>query len=370
MDHDQSQLAVEPATLPVAEEPLLAVDNATERGQATEQPQIQQQAIEQEPVAAEAPVVPEAPVAAEASVAEMPQVVDEKPAGEEKPAEEKPVDERRLRVQQAWEHIVAAKESGETVNGTVTASVKGGLLVDVDGIRGFLPASQVRVAKGTALETLVKTKLPLKVLDVDQSRRRIVVSHRRAAEDERRAKRGELLRSLEVGQIRESVVLRLADFGAFVDLGGVDALIPMRELAFERVEKVSDVLKVGDRLPVEVLRIEERGKKIAVSRKNALPDPWRDHGALLRQGATVEGKVVAKEPRLQVEIAPGIVGNVRESDADPADYEIGETIEVSIRNVDRRTRRITLSTLHGAAAAPSFTSSGFAPLGVELGRRS
>ncbi|HYZ17612.1 MAG TPA: hypothetical protein VE591_14470, partial [Candidatus Acidoferrum sp.] len=98
--------------------------------------------------------------------------------------------------------------------------------------------------------------------------------------------------------------------------------------------------------------------------------PWRDHGAILRQGATVEGKVVAKEPRLQVELAPGIVGNVRESDANPADYEIGETMEVTVRSVDRRTRRITLTTLHGAASTPSFTSSGFAPLGVELGRRS
>jgi len=282
-------------------------------------------------------------------------------------------EERRQRAQQAWERVVSARESGEVLNGTVTAAVKGGLLVDVGGIRGFLPASQVRVPIGTAIDTLVRTKVPLKVIDVDQTRRRIVVSHRRAAEEERRNKRSELLHSLAVGQVREGVVVRLADFGAFVDLGGVDGLIPMRELAFERIDKAGDVVTIGEKLQVEVLRIDENGKKISLSRRNALPDPWRDHANVLRQGSTVEGKVVGKEPRLQVEIAPGVVGSVRESDADPADYEIGEAIEVLIRRVDRATRRITLTTMHGAAAVPppqtSSTSSGFAPLGIELGRR-
>jgi predicted RNA-binding protein with RPS1 domain len=280
-------------------------------------------------------------------------------------------EERRKRAQQAWERVVSARESGEVLTGTVTTAVKGGLLVDVGGIRGFLPASQVRVPQGTAIDTLVKTKVPLKVIDIDQNRRRIVVSHRRAAEEERRTKRAEVLRSLEVGQTREGTVVRLTDFGAFVDLGGVDGLIPMRELAFERVEKAGDVVKVGEVLPVEVLRIDENGKKISLSRRNALPDPWRDHADVLRQGKTVEGKVVGKEPRLQVEIAPGVVGTVRESDADPADYEVGEAIEVIVRRADRATRRIMLSTTHTAAAAPppQTTSSGFAPLGVELGRR-
>lgn len=277
---------------------------------------------------------------------------------------------RKLRAQQSWDRVVAARESSETLTGSVTAVVKGGVLVDVGGIRGFLPASQVRLAKDAAIETLVKTKLPLKVIDIDQTRRRIVVSHRRALDDERRTKRSELLASLAVGQVREGVVARLADFGAFVDLGGIDGLIPMRELAFERVEKVADVLAPGDTVMVEILRIEEGGKKISLSRKNALPDPWRDHAAVLRPGQTVEGTVVAKEGRLQVEIAPGIVGSVREGDADPADYEIGEKIEVVVRFADRRARRIGLTTLHGAAAVAAMpTSSGFAPLGVELGRR-
>jgi predicted RNA-binding protein with RPS1 domain len=319
-----------------------------------------------EAIAAEpAPAQAEPPAAAGGETTVAP--ADGKPAPRKPSPEE--LEARRARAQAAWDRVVAAREQGEVLTGSVTAVVKGGLLVDVGGIRGFLPASQVRPPGDAPLESLLRAKLPLKVLDIDESRRRIVVSARRAAEAERRAKRTELMKTLAVGQMREVVVVRLADFGAFVDLGGIDGLIPMRELAFERVDKAGDIVTVGEKLTVEVIRIEEGGKKIALSRKNALPDPWRDHAALLRTGATVQGKVVAKEPRLEVELAPGVVGSVRESDADPNDYELGEAIEVSIRFVDRRTRRIGLTTLHEFAATITTTTGGFAPLGVELGRR-
>jgi small subunit ribosomal protein S1 len=204
---------------------------------------------------------------------------------------------------------------------------------------------------GAALESLVEDKGSRCASSTStKSGRRIVVSQRRALDDLRRAKRNEFLRSLRIGQLHEGSVVRLAPFGAFVDIGGIEGLVPMSELAFERVDKVEDVLKVGERVAVSVLRIEEGGKKIGLSRKNALPDPLRDHAALLRPGTVVEGKVVAKDPRLQVEIAPGLVGSVRESDADPAEYEIGEAIEVAVRYVDRRNRRVVLTTMHGAAA--------------------
>jgi small subunit ribosomal protein S1 len=275
-------------------------------------------------------------------------------------------EELRRRAQRSWENVVEAKAAGTTVLGFVTTAVKGGLLVDVGGIRGFLPASQVRLAKDAASESLVRTRIPLKILDVEQARRRIIVSHRRAVDEERRRQREELLGSLEVGQVREVVVARLADFGAFVDLGGVDGLIPIGELALERVEKPSDAVNIGDRFMATVLRIDEGGRKIALSRKSALPDPWRDHAQLLRTGTACDGTVVAKEPRLAIELAPGIVGNVRPGDADPADYEIGEQLEVVVRNVDRRTRRITLA-LPYSGALP--TTSGFAPLGEELSQK-
>ena len=274
-------------------------------------------------------------------------------------------EERRRKAQAAWEHLVGARTSGETITANVLAPVKGGLLVDIDGYRGFLPASQVRVAKGTAITSLVKSTVPLKVIEVDEQRKRVVVSQRRAVEEQFRAQRADLLNSLKVGEEREATVVRLADFGAFVDLGGIDALIPASELAFERVEKPSDVVHTGERLKVRVLRIDAGGKKISVSRKAALPDPWRDHADLLRQGKVVEGKVVAKDPRLTIEIAPGVVGTLGDREANPEEYEIGESVEVSIRSVDYRNRRLRLSTPHSAA---TFSSSSFAPLGVELGR--
>ncbi len=281
------------------------------------------------------------------------------------PASEQANDERRKRAEETWRRIAEARTNGAILQGLVKAPVKGGLLVEIEGYRGFLPASQAGATKGAPLEGLVKTTLPLKVIDVDEQRKRVVVSHRRAIQEERRTARTQLLQSLKVGEEREATVVRLADFGAFVDLGGVDALIPASELAFERVGKPSDVVQPGDRLKVRVLRVEEGGKKIAVSRKAALADPWRDHASILKQGHVTEGKVVAKDPRLQVEIAPGVIGTLGDREADPNDYQIGETVEVAVRSVDYRNRRIRLGTPQSAG---SFTSTGFAPLGIELKR--
>lgn len=318
------------------------------------------------PVPEEAHIsAPEQPEAAAADSAGGAAPAEETAETPETTAAQARADEGRKRAQAAWERLLTARSENETVEGVVKASVKGGLLVEIDRFRGFLPASQVRVEKGVAIESLVKSTLPLKIIDVDEGRKRLVVSHRRALEEQRRAARSSLLQSLKVGEEREATVVRLADFGAFVDLGGVDALIPMSELAFERVDKPSDVVHAGERLTVRVLRIDQGGKKIAVSRKSALPDPWRDHADVLRQGKVVEGKVVAKEPRLEIEIAPGVVGSLGDRDANPDDYAIGESVEVSVRNVDYRNRRIRLGTPHSAA---SFSSTSFAPLGVELRR--
>jgi ribosomal protein S1 len=350
--HIVSEHAPETALSDALPEPVLV--------QVSPEPALEQVPVE--PALAQAPAEPPAAGATDAAPAA-------KHSGPRTVGFDPSVEERKKRAQEHWERIVAAKDNGEVFTGVVSATIKGGLLVDVGGIRGFLPASQARVELGGSLETLVKSKVPLRVIEVDAKRRRIVVSHRRALDEERRTKRTELLRSLAIGQRHEGTVVRLAPFGAFADIGGIEGLIPMSELAFERVEKVTDVLSVGDRVEVTILRVEEGGKKIGLSRKNALPDPWRDSADLIRPGAVIEGKVVGKEPRLQVEIAPGVVGSVRESDADPAQYEIGEAIEVSIRGIDRRNRRITLTTLHGAEAAVVSRSTGFFTIGEELMRK-
>ena len=305
----------------------------------------------------EEPATPEPP-AAEAPVAETPAQTPEPTPAQAQQAE------GRKRAQEAWNRISGAKDTGETISASVKSEIKGGLLLDAEGYRAFLPASQTRVPKGEPLATLVGTTIPVKVIDVDQKRKRLVVSHRRAAEQERRAARQSLLASLHIGEERKATVVRIADFGAFVDLGGVDALVPIGELAFERLDKPTDAVNIGDSFQVKVLRIDDNGKKIAVSRKAALPDPWRDHANVLKHGTVTEGHVVAKEPRLQVEIAPGVIGSLSDRDANPDEYEIGEAVEVTVRSVDYRNRRIRLSTTHSANA---FSSTSFAPLGKELG---
>ncbi|HET9030834.1 MAG TPA: S1 RNA-binding domain-containing protein [Candidatus Aquilonibacter sp.] len=272
--------------------------------------------------------------------------------------------EGRKRAQEAWARISGAKDTGDTIAANVKSEIKGGLLLDIEGYRAFLPASQTRAPKGEGLASFVGTEIPVKVIDVDQKRKRLVVSHRRAAEQERRAARQALLSSLHIGEERNATVVRIADFGAFVDLGGVDALVPIGELAFERLDKPTDAVNIGDSFPVKVLRIDDNGKKIAVSRKAALPDPWRDHAGVLKHGTVTEGHVIAKEPRLQVEIAPGVIGSISDREANPDEYEIGEAVEVTVRSVDYRNRRIRLSTTHSANV---YSSGSFAPLGKELG---
>ena len=202
---------------------------------------------------------------------------------------------RRQRAQQEWQRVVDAREARQTLPATAMATIKGGLLVDVGGIRGFLPASQVSPGEAGGLEALVKTTVGVRVLDCDAARRRIVVSQRRAAEDERRAKRTELLEALAVGQMREGTVARLTDFGAFIDLGGIE-------------DRFAGKLATGGE-GRRTHRGEDSGggpahrggRKISLA-QNALPDPWRDTWAL-RVGATVNGTIIASRPPIRE--APG-----------------------------------------------------------------
>jgi len=306
-----------------------------------------------------------APAAAEATAEHAPEATAALAPEAKAPAAPDP---RKEAAKAAWQRLTDAKASSESVSGKVLRAVKGGLMLDVDGYRAFLPATQSRPEKGQPIESLVGATLPLKVLDTDEKQKRLVVSHRRAVGDDRRAARAALLAELAVGAEREATVVRLADFGAFVDLGsGVDALIPLSELAFENVKAASDVVAVGDRFAVRIIRVDAAGKRIAASRKAALHDPWREHAALLKPGTVVEGKVVGKDGRLDVEIAPEVIGSVSDRDADPEEYTIGETVEVTVRFADHRNRRLRLTTMQSAAAASP--PSGFAPLGVELKTR-
>ena len=224
--------------------------------------------------------------------------------------------ERRARALKTWEKVIEAHDNDEVIEATVTQVVKGGVLVDL-GMRGFVPASQIRRQPVGNLDELVGKKLRLKVIDLDHKRHRVVLSQRQVLEEELNAKKQELLGTLQVGQIREGVVVRLAEFGAFVDLGGIDGLIHNSELSYARIKHPSEVVKIGDIVSVEVMKFDPDAKKVSLSLKHALPDPWVEHADKLFEGNKLVAQVVKVTPNyLLVEIVPGVLAMVPKGEFD------------------------------------------------------
>jgi len=270
--------------------------------------------------------------------------------------------ERRARALKTWEKVIKAHENDDVIEATVTQVVKGGVLVDL-GMRGFVPASQIRRQPVGNLDELVGKHLRLKVIDLDHKRHRVVLSQRLVLEEELNAKKTELLGTLAVGQIREGVVVRLAEFGAFVDLGGVDGLIHNSELSYTRIKHPSEVVKIGDVVQVEVMKFDPEAKKVSLSLKHALPDPWVEHAEQLVEGQRLIAQVVKVTPNyLLIEIIPGVLAMVPKGEFDPAkQYSPGEEVEVTILTVNHATRRITGSIQHVMDVSPEE----FAQYGVE-----
>jgi small subunit ribosomal protein S1 len=255
--------------------------------------------------------------------------------------------ERRARALKTWEKVIKAHENDDVIEATVTQVVKGGVLVDL-GMRGFVPASQIRRQPVGNLDELVGKHLRLKVIDLDHKRHRVVLSQRLVLEEELNQKKTELLGTLAVGQIREGVVVRLAEFGAFVDLGGVDGLIHNSELSYTRIKHPSEVVKIGDVVQVEVMKFDPEAKKVSLSLKHALPDPWVEHADQLVEGQRLIAQVVKVTPNyLLIEIIPGVLAMVPKGEFEPTkQYSPGEEVEVTILTVNHSTRRITGSIQH------------------------
>ena len=257
--------------------------------------------------------------------------------------------ERRARALKTWEKVIEAHEHDEVIEATVTQVVKGGVLVDL-GMRGFVPASQIRRQPIGNLEELVGKKLRLKVIDLDHKRHRVVLSQRLVLEEELNAKKQELLGTLEVGQIREGVVVRLAEFGAFVDLGGIDGLIHNSELSYARIKHPSEVVKIGDVVNVEIMKFDPEAKKVSLSLKHALPDPWDEYANKLYETNRLTAQIVKVTPNyLLVEIVPGVLAMVPKGEFDPgAQFSPGQEVEVTLLTINHSTRRITASIQHVA----------------------
>ena len=257
---------------------------------------------------------------------------------------------KRADFEKAWDRVIEAQRQGETLHAIVTERVKGGLVVDL-GIRGFVPASHVGTGKVRNLEKYVGMELPLKVIEVDRDRRKVVLSHRLATEQEREAQRHETLATLAEGQVRTGVVRRITDYGAFVDIGGVDGLLHISEMSWTRIKHPNDVLKVGDEIQVMVLKTNLEQGRISLGLRQILPDPWTEAQERYHPGNLVSGQVTRLVPfGAFVQLDGGLEGIVPNNELSlrrvnkPEDVvQVGDNVQVKILEIRPEERRMTLS---------------------------
>jgi len=256
---------------------------------------------------------------------------------------------RRADFERAWDRVIDAQRKGDTIIAMVTERVKGGLVVDL-GIRGFVPASHVGSGKARNLEKYVGTELPLKVIEVDRDRRKVVLSHKLATEEERMAQREETLQTLAEGQVRTGVVRRITDYGAFVDIGGVDGLLHISEMSWTRIKHPNEVLKVGDEIQVMVLKTNLDQCRISLGLRQILPDPWTQASEKYALGQVVRGSVTRLVPFgafVDVGGLEGIVPNnelaLHRVNKPEEVVQVGDALEVMILELRPEERRLTLS---------------------------
>lgn len=258
--------------------------------------------------------------------------------------------QRRLQARKVWDDIEKKFENGETITAPVTQVVKGGLVVDA-GVRGFIPASMISDRYVEDLNQYKGQELKLQIVEIEPSENRLILSHKEAAKEEREAQRKEAMDKLTVGETVEGKVARLTNFGAFIDLGGVDGLVHVSEISYDHVNKPSDVLKVGQDVKVKVLDIDEEHGRISLSIKQTLPQPWDEVGEKIAEGDVLDGTV----KRLTsfgafVEVMPGVEGLVHISQishkhiATPNEVlEPGQEVKVKVLSVDPAAHRLALS---------------------------
>ncbi|HKL21372.1 MAG TPA: S1 RNA-binding domain-containing protein, partial [Tichowtungia sp.] len=202
---------------------------------------------------------------------------------------------KRAEQQRKWDHIVNECEEGSVVEGTVTRAIKGGFIVDI-GADAFLPGSQVDVVPVRNTEEYIGKPLEVKILKINKERKNIVVSRREIIEESRREQKLKLLADIKVGQVRKGTVKNITDFGAFVDLDGIDGLLHVTDMSWGRINHPTEMVKVGDDLEVMILDIDLEKERISLGLKQTLSNPWEDIDQKYPIGARIHGKVVSLAP--------------------------------------------------------------------------
>lgn len=258
---------------------------------------------------------------------------------------------KRADFEKAWERVLEAKDQSKTITAMVTDRVKGGLVVDL-GIRGFVPASHVgNGSLKTNLDRYVGQSIPLKVIEVDKDRRKVVLSNKLAVEEERQTRKAETVSSLQVGQIRRGIVRRLTNYGAFIDLGGIDGLLHISEMSWTRINHPQEVLKEAQEVDVLILKMDLAAGRVSLGLRQILPDPWSEIEQYYRVGDVITGAVTRIVPfGAFVQVDGGIEGIIPNSEM--AGRKGGRTIEgirqgseVEVKVIDLRPeeRKMTLS---------------------------
>ena len=251
----------------------------------------------------------------------------------------------------AWKDIEAIKESGATVQAKVTQVVKGGLVAAVEGLRGFIPASQMELHFVKDLSVYVGQTVEVLPIELDVRKQRLVLSRRTLLEAERDKKQEALFATLEAGQTLRGTVKRLVEYGAFIDIGGVDGLAHISDLSWERVKQPSDVLSVGQEVDVFVKSFDPETKRISLSIKDTMRDPWLDKAERYAEGSHIKGKIIKlTDFGAFMEIEPGFDGLIpmgelaekRIAKADEA-VQVGDIVTVKILHIDMKRKRISLS---------------------------
>jgi small subunit ribosomal protein S1 len=258
--------------------------------------------------------------------------------------------ERAMRIQ-GWDNIVKKFEAGELIEARPVKKVKGGFLVDVTGIEGFLPAS-LSAFKAVSDRDILNHNFKFKIVKVNNARHSIILSRREAMQKEREGAKEKLWQELKVGETCPGTVKAITDFGAFVDLGGLDGLLHITDLSWSKVSHPSEIVAIGDKIDVVILNLDKESGKIALGLKQRLPDPWQNIETRYTVGSKIKGKVVNILPYgVFVELEKGIEGLIHVSEIswtkrvnNPGEmFAIADPVEVQILSIDKEARKISLS---------------------------
>ncbi|HEY0067759.1 MAG TPA: 30S ribosomal protein S1 [Flavisolibacter sp.] len=259
---------------------------------------------------------------------------------------------KQARITRAWERIVEVHKTGEIVTGTVTSKTKGGLIVDVFGMETFLPGSQIDVKPVTDYDQFVGKTMEFKVVKINEAIKNAVVSHKALIESDIEAQRALIIGKLEKGQVLEGTVKNITDFGAFMDLGGLDGLLYITDISWGRINHPSEVLKLDQKVNVVVLDFDDEKKRISLGLKQLTPHPWDVLPEGIREGQVVKGRVVNIEDYgAFLEILPGVEGLVHVSEITWANtpinakefFKLGDEHEAKVVTLDKDSRKMSLS---------------------------